>query len=451
MKIRTKLILNYSFLSIILLLLVSFIVVVSYIKYRQHDFNYRLHNRATSSANMLLNESAIDSSMLRLIDKNIITAMSDLQISIFDQNKKIIYTSSRSSHQFDTTSNNSNKTSILGFINLGYQSISFYHFQNGSNYLVNATAIDNYGNNELKSLLCIIAWVLSFSLLFIVGFGFYNAKWSLKPFKKIIKEVEEINPSLIKKRVTITGNDEITQLAKSFNTLLNRIEKAFETEKSFISNASHELRTPVTSVLGQIEVALNKSRSEEEYKALLQSVYDDTSQMATIINGFLELAESNLENNQVQLKPVRIDELIFSIVDDFKKRKPHYTLSVDFSTNPDTDTQLECYANERLLRLLFNNLIDNACKYSGNNNAKIDIDFSSSEIIISIVDYGIGIPIDELDNIFKPLYRGSNTSSIQGHGIGLAIVKRIADLHNASLNIKSEKNLGTTVTVHFNI
>jgi signal transduction histidine kinase len=207
----------------------------------------------------------------------------------------------------------------------------------------------------------------------------------------------------------------------------------------------------VTSVLGQIEVVLNKSRSIEEYKAILQSVYDDTHQMATIINGFLDLAEANLANNQINMKPVRIDELIFSIVDDFEKRKPQYNVSVDFNTNPETDTQLECHAHERLLRLMFSNLIDNACKYSGNSSAKVIIDFSSSNIIVSILDYGLGIPKNELENIFKPLYRGSNTLGIQGHGIGLAIVKRIADLHSALIEIKSEQNIGTTVTVHLNV
>ena len=120
----------------------------------------------------------------------------------------------------------------------------------------------------------------------------------------------------------------------SFNKLLDRIEQAFETEKSFISHASHELHTPVTSILGHIEVGLNKSRSEQQYKDILQSVYEDTTKMATIINGFFDLAEANNAKNQVQMNTVRIDELLFSIVGEFKKTKPHYDISLDFSTIP---------------------------------------------------------------------------------------------------------------------
>ena len=293
--------------------------------------------------------------------------------------------------------------------------------------------------------------MLVLSILIIIGFGFYNAIWSLKPFKKIIKEVEEIEPSLIQKRVSVQGNDEISQLAKSFNTLLDRIEQAFETEKSFMSNASHELRTPVTSILGQVEVALNKTRSEKEYKAILQSVYEDTTKMATIINGFLDLAEASLAKNQIPMNTVRIDELLFSIVDEFKKKKTHYNVSVDFKSNPETDTQLECVANDRLLRLMFSNIIDNACKYSIDNKATVAIDFTSDVIIVSISDHGIGIPRDEWENIFKPLYRGSNSSGKQGHGIGLAIVKRIADLHGASLDVNSGLNIGTKFIVRLKI
>ncbi len=451
MKIRTKLIVNYSILSIIILLIFSTIVVFSYIKFRQHDFDIRLHNRATSKANLLLNVSNIDSTMIQMIDQNTITSMEELQINIYDQNHSSIFTNSTTRLKNKSVIKKKLSAGIINSIGLGYKTVSFTYIKNGHQYLVEASAIDNIGINELKSLLFIITWVMGISLLIIIGFGFYNASWSLKPFKNIIREVEKIEPANIKKRVTEQGNDEISQLAKAFNKLLDQIEQAFEAEKSFISNASHELRTPVTSVMGQIEVVLNKSRKEEEYKAILHSVYEDTTLMANIINGFLELSEVNMVKDQISMTPVRIDEIIFTIIDDFKKRKSHYNITVEFITNPEIETQLVCMANFRLVSLMFSNLIDNACKYSIDKKAKIAIDFTSHFIKVMITDMGIGIPKEEMTNIFKPLYRGSNASANPGHGIGLAIVKRIADLHKASIDIKSEVNLGTTFTVTFNI
>jgi two-component system sensor histidine kinase ArlS len=449
MKIRTKLILNYSVLSIVLLLLFTFIVIISYIKYRQSDFENRLRNRAASTAIMLINESLIDSSMLQIIDKNTIMSMRNFQITIYNSEKRIVFSNSKNPQPLEYYQELS-KISYIESFSFNQKSLLFSHYRNDLKYLVAASAIDVYGLNELNSLFKILIWSLIVFTLFIIGFGFYNAIWSLKPFKKFIKEMDEINPSQISKRVSVQGNDELSQLAIAFNTLLDRIEQAFETEKSFISNASHELRTPVTSVMGQVEVALNKARSEPEYKAILQSVYDDASQMAIIINGFLELAEANLANNAITMKSVRIDELIFDVVTEFEKRKPNYNVSVEYLSNPQLGTQLSCKANERLLHLMFSNLVDNACKYSDNKKAKITIDFDSSSIIITIVDHGIGIPINEIDNIFKPLFRGSNATSVKGHGIGLAIVKRIADLHKITFNIKTELNIGTTVTVRIN-
>ena len=448
MKIRSKLILNYSILSIILLILFSVIVILSYVKYRQYNFNIRLHNRAESSANFLLNKNAIDSSMLRFIDRNIITTLDELQITIYNQNHNLIYTNLLPSQQIKYNISKTSDSTFKWLFDFGLRNISFDYSKNGQKYFIEASAVDSYGLNELKNQLYIIIYVLVFSLIIIIFFGFYNAIWSLKPFKKIINELEAIDPSLIKTRISQHGNDEISQLAMAFNNLLDRIEQAFESEKSFISNASHELRTPVTSILGQVEVALNKMRSEEEYMTILQSVYEDTTQMGTIINGFLDLAEANITFNQLLKNPVRIDELIFSVVEDFEKREPGYNIAVEFSSELENDTQLEYISNNRLLYLMFSNLIDNACKYSDDKKAIVKIKVMPSVIIVSIIDHGIGIPKEDLTNIFKPLFRSSNTSGKKGHGLGLAIVKRIADLHNISIDIKSELNIGTTVIVY---
>jgi two-component system, OmpR family, sensor histidine kinase ArlS len=444
MKIRTKLILNYSYLSVILLLLFSVIIIFLYVKYRQNNFEIRLHNRAASSANLVLNNISLDSSMISLIDKNIVTAMENLEIEIYDQHKDLIY--SNKAVQLSGTALKP-KGSLLSWLYKGDTRIALRYEKQGKSYDIVASAHDSYGLKELQNLLYIIAYVLGLSVVVIAAFGFYNAIWSLQPFKKMIRELEIINPSHIKKRISVPGNDEISQLARSFNTLLDRIEQAFETEKSFISNASHELRTPVTSILGQIEVALNKSRNEPEYKAILQSVYEDSHKMATIINGFLDLAETNLENNQVIMTHVRIDELLFSVIDEFNQKKPEYNVAVAFKSNPDIQAQLECTANARLLGLMFSNLIDNACKYSSDKKAKVSIDFESNLIFVTIADNGIGIPEDEAINIFKPLYRGSNTNGKPGHGLGLAIVKKIADFHEAVLEIKSTENIGTEIKV----
>ena len=450
MTIRSKLILNYSVLSFILLLLFSGIVTALFISYRQQDFQTRLYNRAASSVNMLFVEKSIDSGMLRLIDKNIITSMSDFRLVIYDEENKVVYTNLDNRNEVKKGIGIDSNRSFPEYLAKGRMAIEYDYGSGGRSYRVIAAATDSQSRSEFMSLLHIQLWVVFFSLLIIAGFAFYNATWSLRPFKKIVQEVDAIEPSELKRRLTVSGSDELSQLSQTFNKLLDRIAQAFEMEKSFIANASHELRTPVTSVLGQIEVILNKDRTGEEYRAILQSVYEDTGQMANIINGFLDLAEANLAYKNIEMEPVGIDELLFAVVDDFEKRKPNYGISVEFLRNPDSDNQIQCLGNARLLQLLFSNLIDNACKYSSEKKAKVKIDFNEKEIMVSVTDYGIGIPGQDLNNIFKPMYRAGNVVGEPGHGIGLAIVQRIATLHHANVGIESELNIGTTVTVRLN-
>ncbi len=447
MKIRTKLILNYSSLSFILLLLFSLLVLALYVKFRQHDFVNRLRNRAASSVNLLFEENRIDSSMLRLIDRNIVTSMSQFHLLVYDENNRLYYSNADQDKGLDYYRSRKMRHPVVDFLTLGRSSIDYPYLYKGKQFTVIASGYDNQGITEFMNLLRILLWVIFLSLLIIAGFGFYNAVWSLRPFRQIIKEVEAIEPGELKRRLTVSGSDEISQLSKSFNILLDRISSAFETEKSFIANASHELRTPVTSVLGQVEVALNKDRSKEEYKSLLESVYEDTNQMANIINGFLELAEANLDSRKVEMKPVGIDDLLFSIIEEFKRRKPYYNILLEFARDPESDSQIQCIGSERLLGLMFSNIIDNACKYSDDKKAKVQIDFNDTAVIANVTDWGIGIPEEELEHIFKPLYRAYNVSGKSGHGIGLTIVKRVADLHHARVFIRSELNVGTTVTV----
>lgn len=449
MKIRTKLILNYSILSLILLIVFSLIVVIFYTRYRQANFSTRLFNRSISSVNLFFNEKKIDSTMLRLIDQNIVTAMGNFEFSIYKDNNQLLYRYKELKNN-GVTLKDPNEGSLVNLIYNGQKTLQYKYIKSNKQHMVFTSAYDSKGVEELSNLLDILKWVLFLSLLLIAAFGGYNAYWSLKPFRKIIKDVEAIEPTELSKRLPIDGSDEISQLSATVNTLLDRVSHTVETEKAFIANASHELRTPVTKVLGQIEVVLNKDRNIDEYKALLNSVYDDTSQMASIINGFLELAQANINFNNIETQAIAIDELIFSIVDHFEKIKPHYTIGVEFKDHPESEKQLECLGSERLLFIMFSNIIDNACKFSNEKKAKATISFSANQVIVCVADYGIGINKADLGNIFRPLYRGTNTKDQPGHGIGLAIVKRIADLHAAQISIESEENVGTTVTVKLN-
>jgi signal transduction histidine kinase len=205
----------------------------------------------------------------------------------------------------------------------------------------------------------------------------------------------------------------------------------------------------VTSIIGQLEVTLLRDRNEKEYKTLVFSILDDMKKLKSIINGFFALAESDVDNTQNSFTKLRMDDLLFFAKDEILRHAKFFHIQIDFENIPDDENELMVMGSEHLLKLMVANLIDNACKFSDPPMVKIKIAFVNSSVRLRFMDNGIGIPNDDLKHIFQPLYRAKNAGAKSGHGIGLSIVKRIADIHDATIDIESELNIGTTISVTF--
>lgn len=239
-------------------------------------------------------------------------------------------------------------------------------------------------------------------------------------------------------------NDEIGQLTSTFNKMLERLESSFNTQKRFVSNASHELRNPLTAINGQIDVALMKDREKDEYKKTLQLVSKDIKNLRTLTNNLLELA-NNDETFIQHFEEIRIDEILWNIRDEMVKQKPDIIILVNYEKPTDSEKYLICKGDEKLLKTAFMNIIDNACKFSNDKSVEIKITPEKTNIILFFSDKGIGIPETYLKHVFEPFYRGSNTTGIPGNGIGLSLVQKIIKLHSGKIFIRSKLNEGTTV------
>jgi signal transduction histidine kinase len=245
------------------------------------------------------------------------------------------------------------------------------------------------------------------------------------------------------------GTDEIAQLAITFNRMLERLESAFEMQRSFVSNASHELRTPLTAITGQIEVSLMKKRDVQEYENILHSVLEDIKNLGRLSNNLLDLAKASSDISEIKLRELRIDELLWQAQSELKKRNPDYTANIVFDKNIDDETKLIVFGNEHLIRSALINVMDNACKFSGNKSVNISLGMKENRVQLQFVDEGMGIDKNEQDQIFQPFYRASNARNINGHGLGLSLTKKIVDIHKGSIGIKSVLTKGTVVTITF--
>ena len=214
--------------------------------------------------------------------------------------------------------------------------------------------------------------------------------------------------------------------------LVNKIDEAYQSEKSFIRNASHELNNPLTAILGECEITLLKERKAAEYQSSLMRIESETRRIIMLMKHLLFLSHGDKEIMKSIVEPININQFVrqfkndkVKIIDDGK----------GFILN----------ANPNLLKIAISNIVNNACKYSGENNVSLSVEDRS----IIIEDKGIGIPKDELKNITQPFYRAKNVRSFEGNGIGLALSIKIIKCYGGKVIINSREKIGTRVAIIF--
>jgi signal transduction histidine kinase len=270
----------------------------------------------------------------------------------------------------------------------------------------------------------------------------------LKPINEIIDRVNKITDSNLNLRLSEgTGKDELAELAITFNNMLERLENAFELQQSFVASASHELRTPLTSIIGSIEVLLSRQRNTDEYKIVLQTVLEDAERLHKLSDGLLNIAQASSDINNIKMEYIRIDELLEESKNALQNQISESNMDLYFENMPANSEDLLIKGNKNLLMIAFENLLENANKFSENRNIKIILINSPESITVTISDSGIGIPEKDRKNIFQTFYRAENARSFSGSGVGLSLCQKIILLHNGTLSIQSELGKGTEVIV----
>jgi len=290
------------------------------------------------------------------------------------------------------------------------------------------------------------------SLIFVFLAGRYFTKLVLKPVSAIALQTNTISETNLHLRLD-EGNkkDELAQLSITINQMLQRLENAFELQNNFVSNASHELRNPLTSIIGNIEVALTRSRSVPEYEAVLLSVLEEAEKLHKVTNGLLHLSQSNLDFTGLRREEIRIDELLIGLKAELRLKRPESVVELAFPEMPESPSSLTISGDKQLLETAILNIMDNACKFSNDKKVTVTLLLNDKNVLIKIADTGIGIAKNQLPHVTETFFRADNARSYSGSGIGLALVDKIVKLHRGKLTIISELNNGTEVAVSFPI
>jgi signal transduction histidine kinase len=216
------------------------------------------------------------------------------------------------------------------------------------------------------------------------------------------------------------------------NEMTAWIENAYQSEKSFISNASHELNNPLTAIQGECEISLMKERSPSDYQASLRRIASETQRIIQLMKHLMFLSKGEDEILKTASETIILADFLMQFMERRIRFAPdNFAFMID--------------VNPHLLKMALGNIIGNALKYSGDKMVEMRLRSS----ILEIKDQGIGIPPEELSRVFQPFYRATNTRGYAGNGIGLSLSIRILQVYGAEVTISSVLNEGTKVKIDF--
>jgi len=444
-KISWKLSLVYTLIFLLVLLVLN---GTAY-----YMLNNYVHNSIRESVNNTLNyilpklrgvdRNSFDYEAALLL-QNISKSEEDVYFRIVDYNKETVAQSNMlkgmelplENGDLEITKNK--KTYFLKTV-----TISKYGYLNGYLQVVKDVTIEYSVLNRLLIFLSISSVVGGLVALLV---GFFITKKSMKPVKEMSKTARKISGSDLSQRLDVTDtNDELTELAETFNSMLDRLEKAFKKQEQFVSDASHELRTPISIIKGYINILDRWGKEDKEIKEeAVESIKSEIQSMNDLIESLLFLARGDLAEIEPSYERFYFNNVVEEII------KENKILDKDINYKYIEKDRVEIYADKLLIKQLLRIFIENSRKYTGDGgNIVIESEEIENNIKITIKDDGKGIPKKDIPHIFDRFYKIDKSRSDEkgSSGLGLSIAMKIVELHNGDIDVESEVGEGTKITI----
>lgn len=311
-----------------------------------------------------------------------------------------------------------------------------------SNYAIKLATPIKHIADIFPSLVYILSIAIPFILIIAIFLGNLLINKSLAPINKLLNEIKIIDINDFSKRVNErhTG-DEIDKIAHEINKLLQRVDEAYSNVSQFTSNASHELKTPLTIIQGELEVLLKEIRQPHEYEKSITSVLEEVKKIKKIIESLILLAK--VKSELLLQDEIYIDEILL----DVKNELQLYAQEKNISILTDIQDPVTIHGNAELFAIALKNIIENSIFYSYENRS-IQISLKNTHndnFKLSIKDSGIGMNHHDLKNIFEKFYRSdsSRSKNTGGLGLGMSITKKICTFHKLAIDVKSALDVGT--------
>lgn len=447
MRIATRTALSYALLTAGILIVFAYVLYFVSEKNREDEFNDRLGYKIIWRSEFIFDAKINNSKIKELHERNK-KMLNEADISVYNSKKELLFTdikpSSKNQHYLDQLIRS--KKNQITWHRRERQYMAFKYRSDEKDFYIIGSAVDVTGIAHIKEFKkdIIVIYFISILIIFIIGFLF--SYYTLKPLKDIILQIRDISEHNLNKRLIVPkAKDEIYELAETFNSTFNRLEKSFNNHKQFVTTISHEFRTPLSTLIAELELAKELNTTLDDYKLSIDNALQDANHASQLSSALLDFARASYDVSQISFSEIRLDEIVADAKVDLLQKNQNYKVGINYMDDlADKDeSNYDFYGNPYLLRIAFLNLMENACKYSPDKTCSVEIDVQNENLEIRFIDHGIGISREDQNRIFDLFYRGNNKSYENGNGIGLSIVKRIIEIHKGILEVQSELQVGS--------
>lgn len=444
MKVKDRIALYFTLISTTMLFAVLCMVYFTFMKFLEADFFERLTDRTMVTAKLYLEADEISRDALNDVRHKYLQKLNGEVTRIYDYKNQATFIGDTAQYWTKAKIDQVRKRKHLKYTDGERQVVGIYYKDNQGDFVIFASATDQGSHNRLLKLLKIMVFVFISISLIVLLLSRWIAEKMLQPLKKFMSEVKQIGLKNMEFRVEESNTkDEINLIAKSFNRLMSELEQAFILQKTFVANASHELRTPVTRMMMAAELSLSRDRNKEDYQQTIQSILDDTEKMDQMITGLLALAKMDMELINSQLSPIALDKLLKSMQADWKLYKD---LELEVLISP-RDKKAYVLANETLLAIALDNIFSNAFKFSNNQKVICRLEKSAGNFIVRITDQGAGISLANQQEVFKPFFTKAESIGQKGEGMGLYMAQKIIHLFKGKIEISNTSDKESTFII----
>lgn len=344
-----------------------------------------------------------------------------------------------------------------------YRLISYNVIQElPGNFILQVAVPTTFLDQAARGLRNFLLFGIPITLVISTFAGYYFAGQALSPVNAIISKAKQLSPLNLSERIPVpNADDELKRLSITLNDLLNRLQQAFENQERFIADASHELKTPLTILRGELDLMKSRPRTSEEISEFVTSASQELDHLSSLVEDLLLLARVDAGLGLLSFRPTRIDETALEalsrmeILAQAKEVRLRFEMQNQTQLSESRFSEFEILGDTDLLRIMFKNLIENAIKFSPSKSMiEIRLIDHGTSVELSVKDQGPGISEKHQTKIFERFFRipqnqtePSFKNSTPGAGLGLAIARRIAQAHDGTLEVRSKtKPLGETGT-----